>query len=591
MAILIANLGTSDISVKIDDYFIPLWERSEPNINQEILTSEQQEYWNNRSNIICNRLCQELEVERKINRNQETFSFRKLTEKLLDYYRNEPETWKARLFFNRIMGIVSQFPEDPIKIIYLFCTDQSTEQEPDFHDFDTIFLYGLIKEYFSQEIAYQDIEFKLKLIPNIPDYQSSKDDRKNTPLNEDILLDFYYQEFQNIKQTLDDDKIILSIKGGTPPMQNASKIQAISCFSPDKIIFVNPLLSVKRVLEGNTSELHFTTYWKYTRTQKYEVIQKLLERWDFDGAKIILDDWEKSLGALLNINISQQEKEEIKKNKELINQVGKVLELANNYLNLAYYSDLAKDSQLSSFPNELVAQFIQQIHNSYDPLLNLYTLCQIHWNINEVANFLTRLTSFGDEALFEIIQMLELSGNNGLKFDKSGEWCLEREQVKDTDWWKEFEKSETFINSRVGVAPEYTLRERVSKRNFITAVLKGNKNKLTAWHKVEQSLNKLDYWLDSGRKLVHSAQGVSKVSMSDYLKDDREAGQKNALNACDREQILQEITQLASSVFELLKRSPDSYQPYLITSDSSQYCIYSEVKNWVIRQLKKESIQ
>jgi|GEM_PF-2382167 len=573
MAILIANLGTSDISVKIDDYFLPLWDRSEPNISSENLTSLQQQSWNNRSSIICDRLCEELQVEKKINnRNQETFSFRKLIEKLLDCYRNDPNTWKTRLVFNRIIGILSEVKEDKIQKIYLFCTDQSTKEDPDFYELDTIYLYSLIKEYLSQENEYKDLELQLKLIPNIPDYQSSKDARKNTPLNEDLLLKYYYQEFQNIKETLGDEKILVSIKGGTPQMQNASKIQAISCFSHDKIIFVNPLLSVKGVLEGSPSEFEFSTYWKYARTQKYEIIQKLLERWDFDGAKVILDDWEKSLVALLDINIPPEEKEAINKNKDLIIEVSKVLDLANNYLNLA------KDSQLSSFPN--VAQFIQQIHNNYDTLLNLYSLCRIHWELNEVANFLTRLTSFCDEALLEIMLKLEFSGENGLSF-YSGNAYLEREEVKHTDWWQEFENLEQSINSRVSVTPQYILRERVSKRNFITAVLKANKNAFPAWENVEECLNKLDYWVNLGSKLIHSAQGVSKVSMSTYLKDDLEKGEKDALKACDTEQILSELTKVAEAVFKLLERSPDSYQQYLFISTSNYY-IYTEIKNWVI---------
>jgi len=46
MAILIANIGTSDLAVKIEEYFIPVgFDRSEPNINIDdpALTDDQKD--------------------------------------------------------------------------------------------------------------------------------------------------------------------------------------------------------------------------------------------------------------------------------------------------------------------------------------------------------------------------------------------------------------------------------------------------------------------------------------------------------------------------------------------------------------------
>jgi len=167
MTILIANIGTSDLAVKIDDYYLPVrFDRSEPNLDQSNLTEDEKIIWSNdwRQDDIINKLCPEIGIE--IYPDVTTkLSFRELTEKLLAVYEK-------------------------------------------------------------------------------------------------------------------DEAILVSIKGGTPQMQTALRLQAVAS-TISKQLFIDPQLSVKNILHGQPSPCQLTAYWKYMRNQNYKTVETLLERWDF----------------------------------------------------------------------------------------------------------------------------------------------------------------------------------------------------------------------------------------------------------------------------------------------------------------------
>ncbi|MEG3861094.1 hypothetical protein [Microcoleus sp. herbarium12] len=291
-AILIANIGTSDIAVKIDDYYIPVgFDRTEPNLNESGLTEDEAIVWDAqfRQSYIIKDLCPELEVTVTKN-NQQSFSFRELTQKLLAAYeKDETGTWHDRIRPGRIWGVLKTATQDPkfqVKQAYIFVTDQpefildskSGEQKPNKQGYpsDSIHLFSILKKWFEREMP--DLELICKVIP-----------QNISAVDRDELLNYYYQFFfQHIRS---EQTILIGIKGGTPQMQLALTMQAIAS-SVTNQLFINPQLSPKNILRGQASECDFTSYWRYMRSQKYQDAKIILEsRWDFRGAISILDGW------------------------------------------------------------------------------------------------------------------------------------------------------------------------------------------------------------------------------------------------------------------------------------------------------------
>ena len=146
---------------------------------------------------------------------------------------------------------------------------------------------------------------------------------------------------------------MISIKGGTPQMQTALRIQAIAS-SLAKQLFIDPKLSIKQVLAGEASECELTSYWRYMRTQRYQSVKLLLdERWDFDGARQILKDWSKVLEFLDKRQISKEIN--LSNAKTRIKKIVQALNLGVNYLNLdnsitkESNPELASDSEFKAW--------------------------------------------------------------------------------------------------------------------------------------------------------------------------------------------------------------------------------------------------
>jgi len=542
MTILIANIGTSDLAVNVDEYYFPVgFNRTEPNIDYSGLTSDEDAAWKEAKIFIEQVVGVELGLDK--------FSFREFTHKLSEAYREDEEKWHALIRPGRIWGaIVEAMERFQVKTAYIFITNQP-------HESDSVYLFDILQQWFKRELG-DKIELKPVLIPaGVP------------AIDQDALLNEYYKFFLTLNK---DEKILISTKGGTYQMQTALRVQAMSS-DIDSQIFIDPILSIKKILAGEPSTCKQISYWRYLRTQKYQTVKQLLSRWDFDGATEILNKWLLSLTDLLASGV-----EDISDSKKVMESLIKTLDMAGCYFNLDSVGAgeiISSDSNLDSF---------REIQNEYDQLLNLYTQCRIYWELNQVANFLSRLGSFCEETLHRLIIKL-----GGLKyFDKRNhpnDWYLERGRVEPT-LWNYFAQREYNIRNR----PTYRLTNRFSKWNFVDALIqfRSHPQEIAHWRALSDSLNKLDYWIEKRNDLIHSAIGVSKQSMSVLLQNDRANGDGYALDACTRDQIIAEITNISCKTSELLKQPATPF-----VGVDAPYYIYSDIRKWVADKLMSDGLR
>ena len=530
MAILIANIGTSDIAVKIEEYYIPVgFDRNEPNIDYSGLTENDKIMWEQqklRQEYVTEYLCPELNVAVDLNNPRNPFSFLELTEKLLNAYEQDEEKWHSRIRPGRISGVIKTAVEKfKVKDIYIFVT----KQEPP-HISDSIYLFDILQKWFKKEL---DIELIPEIIPaNIP------------AVDLDNLLDYYYGVF--VKYIGGDRELLISLKGGTPQMKTAISMQAFAS-SINKQIFIDPVLSPAKILHGEPSECLLTSYWRYMRNQKYQDVKILLEkRWDFDGAIQLIKQWQDTL-KFLN---SHLEDIKISQINHLISRVFQALEVANYCFNLDWKTAkklIHKNS--AQIPGTITNQVKDD--DRYSLLLNLYTQCRIYDELNQMANFLVAVSSFYEKVL-EII-----ADNFGKK-----EQC-EKE------------------------------RNRPNKLKFVNSIISEGSSKYKSWLIVKRNLKSLNYWCTKRNKFIHHGEGISKELMRDLSAQKEflaqignEYEQKDAKNACHPDSILDVMTEILESDFNLL---PVEYKKYV--GRDARYYIYSAVREWAIAQLINEGLK
>ncbi|NET45368.1 hypothetical protein [Okeania sp. SIO2B3] len=527
MAILIANIGTSDLAVKIEEYYIPVgFDRNEPNIDYSDLTEDEKIMWEQqklRQEYITEYLCPELNVAVDSNNPKNPFSFLELTEKLLNAYQQDEEKWHPRIRPGRISGVIQTAVEKfKVKDIYIFVTKQK-----DPHPQDSIYLFDILQKWFKKE---QNIQLIPEIIPaNIP------------AVDLDNLLDYYYGVF--VKYISKDSELFISLKGGTPQMKTAISMQAFAS-SINKQIFIDPVLSPAKILAGKPSDCLLTSYWRYMRNQKYQDVKILLEeRWDFDGAIQLIEQWQDTLKFLSShlddIKISQI--------NHLISQVIRTLKIANYCFNLDW-----KTAQ--SIVNKNSAKISGKISNQFQPyslLLNLYTLCHIYYELNQMANFLVGVSSFYEKVL-EII-----AKNLGKKQDYP-------------ERGNRYEKL-------------YFLDERISK----------NSRQYESWLIIKKCLNSLNFWCSKRNRFIHHGEGISQELMHElysqtelFAQRGNQYEREDARNACSPDSILDVMTEILETDFNLL---PNQYQRYVGTK--SDYYIYSAVRKWAIDQLMDEGLK
>ncbi|MEH2104386.1 MAG: hypothetical protein V7K76_32560 [Nostoc sp.] len=518
MAILIANLGTSDIAIKLDgfNYYLPIFDRGEPNEDLSGLNSDELDIWEKRNNY-AELLCDELNVKytkQESSRGiQIDFLFTEFSQNLLKAYLLDPDTWHNRIRPGRIGGVIlDAIKKFELPEIYLFVTNQNPQ-----HKLDTIYLFDILNRWFKQEYNLQLTAQKIPI--------------KVTAKEADELLDYYYQFFA--KSIKSDSTVLVSIKGGTPQMQTALKMQALAS-SVSRLIFIDPQFDISTSLAGKFSDCKLTSYWRYMRTQKYQIVKLLLEEnhWDFNGSIQILQDWQAVLKFFISYHVIGYD--DIAKSNEAISRIIKTLELGINSFNLDIRSAqlfLQKNYQLN-----LSKRLASEV-NSYDEVLNLYTQCRIYWKLNQIANFLSRMSSFY-EAVLE-----KLARNLGCYAD--------------------FRR----------------LDNRFDKRDFVgnQIQVRNIAKEVQDWKEILSLLKSLDFWCRQRNNLIHSAEGVSQTRMQELF------NQEIKINTvvCAPNYIVKNMAEILKSDMKIVK---NEYR-HIFVGENQEYYIYSEVKNWVIQTL------
>jgi hypothetical protein len=349
-------------------------------------------------------------------------------------------------------------------------------------------------------------------------------------IERDELLNYYYQFFfQNIRS---EQTLLIAIKGGTPQMQLALTMQAIAS-SVTKQLFINPHLSVKNILNGQASKCDFTSYWRYMRSQKYQDVKIILEsRWDFRGAISILDRWLATL-KFLNPYIDDPK---LSASNELLSRIVKTLEIGDYCLNLDIQTArdfLQKNPHLTS---KLSKKLVEQV-SSYDSLLNLYSQCCIYYNLDQIANFLSRMSSFYEGVLEQTVKKLRIERNFPY------------------------------------------LKGRFDKRDFIEEKI-GTRNKASevkAWSEILLLLKSLDYWCTHRNQLIHHGKGMSKERMKLLYPQ----AKLDNPDTCPPDRIIENMAKIIGSNLGLVK--PEYLHKFV--SDTTPHYIYSEVKDWAIAKL------
>ncbi|TVU54221.1 MAG: hypothetical protein EA414_07900 [Arthrospira sp. PLM2.Bin9] len=639
MTILIANLGTSDLTVKlkVDDIiesgYLPIFEREEENIDRCQLTDAELELWQTRNQRIAECLCPELQVEASLHPKY-FFSFREITRKIWEDYQPEddPNGWGDRISPGRILGVI-QTARTIFKVekAYIFVTNQVTPQQPQGHHRDTYYLFPILAKWLAQK------QVDIELIPwTIPADIAVND------INQ--LMRVYGEFFQThfaVNHPHINDLVLISLKGGTGQMQTALQMQAFSS-AIQKQIFIEPKLSVRHIFKGENSDCILTPRWYHLKTQKYQVIQQLLQRWDFDGVRVVIKNWSECLATLQNYDL--KDIDNIGNMYRRLQKVEQGLNLAIAYFNLD--NDYAKQQVNQSDDLKILSDYYPhppgQENRRFPKLLNLYTQCCLLWQTDRIADFLTRMGSFYEETLHELIYALQ-----GDKYfdrpEKRGNWILQTasllgdnqraaqkfyELEKASENWNlvnAINRGKCLVNQR-WVRPlddrkygdRFVLPGRPTKLNFVHALLatQGNKPQLDAWEELVKAMASLDYWCVKRNKLIHGAKGISKERMMEVLEEDRQMilesqksrnfwvdfDIKNSIDSasfpdgfnksgltilaamqilCEKAIVLMEVEPPPSLFFQ--DKITDYFHPF-----RQPYYLYSDIKEWVQQLLNQD---
>jgi hypothetical protein len=565
MTILLANLGTSDLSIKVTvdskNYYLPIdFLSNEPNLNKKLkdLDNERRTIWDNMYqgfNYVPNS-----QVYQDLGFPPQKQPVRELTKALQSSYQKESPKWHSLIRPTRIGSVIRKAVAMGASKAYIFVTNQPTS-----HPQDTIYLFQIIQQWVQQEYpAFELIQKELQL--NL--------DPQNPNL-EDLVLEYYYNQLNEIyleENLSQESTILVNVKGGTLHQKTALKIQAIASDFKN-ILFIDPILDLNQLLEGKNSECQLTSYWLYQRNQKYQTVKLLLQkRWDFDGARVIVKDWQETL-----IYLAKQVSaiaSDTQKEQEKLTEVIKKINLAVSCFNLD--KNAVRDND-------------KMEHNFW---LNLYTQCRIYWELDEIANFLIRLSSFYEVTLNELI--MGLRGQKYLRNNNQNQdWAFARNKASQ-EFYNKFQELEQDFERR----DFYKLGNRYSKRNFVQTLIEidhperkalATRDRLELWQQILASLVKLDYWFDNRNALIHSGRGVSVQTMIDQLQedkrnwtDDKDKYKANPHKACHPNNILGEVLNIAVHTYQLLGQKSS---PYVGWDKNTPYYLYSELRDEICQQL------
>lgn len=708
MGILIANIGTSDLAIKINvngqERYLPIDPLSEPNQDKSGLTPEEINMWEKPYLYFqSSGLYTELGFPSNV-----VPSSRELTERLLAYYQDNPEYWTERIFPPRIWGVIEKARTMGINQAYIIVSNQKVEQkDPKVRNKDTVHLYPIIEKWFATKLPYftlipeyipediplidSDLLFKfyfdffnrlrtaeeknkrqqklLKIgdtvlakviafenqgqgvfvetiagvkgfihIDNISQAQVDFNDLRNIFTIDSLVYTLVikidngkyklstkaFEEtpgeiinnpqavFNRVQQTInlqsasdlevEEELMLISVKGGTIQMKTALQLQGISVLSAFKrLLFVNPQLCIPSVFAGQPSSCELESYWRYIRTHKYQTIRLLLERWDFDGAIQILTDWQEYLSYLINQGIVDQEStadnqviNKLEQSSDTSELILTALKFARACFNLDFQT-AQKFAQLgieaiSKYPHAAIFKKFEdgaaEYQYSQNRLLHLYSLNRIYWQLDEIAIFLAYISSFYEEVLHGLIRKL-LGRDNYL----NEKWEIDVRKI-DQKTWDTFVSLERLGNPRFtdwerSRRQKFQLVSRYSKRNLIEALVKirNNKDEQQYWHSLCDNLKKLDYWATKRNELIHTAKGLSKELMRELSKN--YIPENNQSLPCAADDILTVMAEITKNELIGLKTI---YRNNFI-GDDVDYYIYTSVRNWVVQTLISDGVQ
>ncbi|MFM7791364.1 MAG: hypothetical protein ACKO90_25775, partial [Microcystis panniformis] len=225
--------------------------------------------------------------------------------------------------------------------------------------------------------------------------------------------------------------------------------------------------------------------------------------------------------------------------------------------------------------------------------LNLYTQCRIYWGLDEIANFLIRLSSFYEVTLNELI--MGLRGQKYLRNNNQNQYLAFVRNKASQEFCNKFEELEPDFKRGDLL---YTLVNRYSKRNFVQTLIEidhperkalATRDRLELWQQILDSLVKLDYWFDNRNTLIHSGRGVSVQTMIDQLQedkrnwtDDKDKYKADPHKACHPNNILGEVLNIAVHTYQLLGQKSS---PYVGLDKNTPYYLYSQLRDEICQQL------
>ncbi|NJL62873.1 MAG: hypothetical protein HC903_14870 [Methylacidiphilales bacterium] len=403
------------------------------------------------------------------------------------------------------------------------------------------------------------------------------------------------------KSSPDEDLILISVKGGTGQMKSALQFQGISLSAVKPLLFINPILSIKDVLSGSASECKLESYWRYMRTQKYQTVRLLLERWDFDGAIQIFKSWQDYLDYLTTQEIIKRE--DLEKSRDFSNLISSALIFSRACCNL----DFQTATKIVQESIKTTSTYSEQIQNSFSifnnfaheyykdfkyRLLNLYTLNRIYRQLEQNSIFLTLLSSFCEEVLHGLILKWDGNADYWKYKPESAKFELNVYRLKSTrrPLW------DTFVNlqrqnqytSDFGDRDitYYKLGNRYNKRNFAEAIVihRNRPEEIEAWNQISSVLQRLDFWIDKRNDLIHSAKGLSWELMQELY--DSYTTESGETQPCQPNSILTLMADILKNKLINLKTTDVND----FVGVEANYYIYSFVRDWVVRQLIDDGV-
>ena len=437
-------------------------------------------------------------------------------------------------------------------------------------------------------------------------------------VDQDGLFDVYYQVLN--RECDRHCTTLISIKGGTPQMQTALRVQAISS-QIERQIYLEPELQAKLILEGEPSPCRRVSYWRYQRTMKYQTVKQLLQRWDFDGARVVLSDWKETLATLES---SQTENgEALNASRELVDVNVRALGTAVALMNLDTRGAKREHENRLDAISELANQYSYP-QNSLYRLLNLHTQCCLFWQLDRMAEFLIRVGLFYEETIHDLFRQLDPK-NGHFYFNRVNypdDWYLKTNQVVNYP-----QLAHRFYQLECGMGNSSLVRKvkeqhclvkgswkkplrglfklpgRPTKRNFLQALIEVQDKVIQkkAVGDMMAAMQALDYWCVKRNQIIHGAKGISKSRLLEVLQEDRQReGDQSSMNgdiqatigvACQPDEICDRMTQIITSAFAIVNSAlPEPRLVPLpegttIASPSEPFYLYSDIRKWVSDRL------